>query len=79
VLPARSPVMAGMAKADSLQVSLGNIFVRRLRNPVGGHFGADCERQCFSQLAMLVSTHHAGHRYHGRIPSIAVHPKFLGR
>jgi hypothetical protein len=55
--------MAGMAKADaSLQVSLANIFVRRLRNPIGGHFGADCERQCFSRLAMPVSTHHPGHQ-----------------
>jgi hypothetical protein len=55
--------MAGMAKADaSLQVSLGNIFVRRPRNPIGGHFGADCDRQCFSRLAMPVSTHHAGHQ-----------------
>jgi hypothetical protein len=63
VLPARSPIMAGMAKADaSLQVSLGNIFVRRLRNPVDGHFGADCESQCFSRLAMPVSTHHASHQ-----------------
>jgi hypothetical protein len=34
-----------MAKPDaSLQVSLGKILVRLLRNPVGGHFGADCER-----------------------------------
>ena len=43
--------MAGMAKPGaSLQVSFGNIFVRRLRNPVDGHFGADCESQCFRGL-----------------------------
>jgi hypothetical protein len=29
------------------------IFVRGLRNPVDGHFGADCERQCLSRLASL--------------------------
>jgi hypothetical protein len=47
-----------MAKPDaSLQVSLGNIFVRRLRNPVDGHFGADCESQCFRGLR---GAHHFG-------------------
>ena len=29
----------------------GAIFVHRLRDAVGGHFGADCERQCLSRLA----------------------------
>ena len=50
--------MAGMARADaSLQVSLGNIFVRRLRNPVGGHFGADCDASAFRGLR---GAHHFG-------------------
>ena len=50
VFPARQPVWPEWPRLTTVCRCRGAIFVCRLRNPVGGHFGADCERQCLSRL-----------------------------